>query len=153
MKLVHYSGEPLGEIRSVEQRKQRVKPKGLWVSVDEPGGHGWKEYCDSVERLVGNFEHAYEVRLAEAANVLRLRGGDDIDRFAQEWKWRNDGMIDWRAVAAKYQGIIIAPYSWSHRLEAGIWYYGWDCASGCIWDARAIESATPIEVELAVRTA
>lgn len=47
--------------------------------------------------------------------------------------------IDWPRVAEKWQGIIITPYQWSRRLtNHTMWYYGWDCASGCIWDADAI---------------
>jgi hypothetical protein len=45
--------------------------------------------------------------------------------------------IDWPRVAERFDGVIIAPYQWKHRLEL-MWYYGWDCASGCIWNARAV---------------
>ena len=24
------------------------------------------------------------------------------------------------------------------------WYYGWDCASGCVWDASAVQSVEPL---------
>jgi hypothetical protein len=49
--------------------------------------------------------------------------------------------IDWSKVAAKHQGIIIAPYCYARRLTYHTaWYYGWDCASGCIWDLKAIQS-------------
>ena len=46
--------------------------------------------------------------------------------------------IDWPKVAERYDGIIIAPYQWSRRLDGPMWYYGWDCASGCVWRARAV---------------
>ena len=44
-----------------------------------------------------------------------------------------------------YQGIIIAPYLWTRRHhESTGWYYSWDCASGVIWDARAIAELKPL---------
>ena len=51
--------------------------------------------------------------------------------------------IDWNRVAKKYQGIIITPYIWERRLTTTCtWYYGWDVASGCIWDNKAIKEIT-----------
>lgn len=49
--------------------------------------------------------------------------------------------IRWEAVKANWQAIVIAPYQWPLRLHSACrWYYGWDCASGCVWDINAIES-------------
>ena len=48
--------------------------------------------------------------------------------------------MDWGYLATQYQGLIIAPYLWDLRLFGPAWYYGWDCASGCIWDLTAVES-------------
>ena len=48
-------------------------------------------------------------------------------------------IIDWHAVAQAYAGIEIAPYCWSLRFEYEfLWYYGWDCASGCVWELSAV---------------
>ena len=54
--------------------------------------------------------------------------------------------INWRKVAKAFDGIIIPEYIYSRRLDgnASDWYYGWDCASGCIWDARAIKTTKKI---------
>jgi hypothetical protein len=48
----------------------------------------------------------------------------------------------WNLVKEKYQGIIICPYFHNRRLMTSHsqWYYGWDCASGCIWDVDCIKS-------------
>ena len=45
----------------------------------------------------------------------------------------------WPGVAAEgWAGIEIAPYIWARRLDGPArWYYGWDAASGCIWDPTA----------------
>ena len=42
-------------------------------------------------------------------------------------------MIDWKKVASKYDGIEIVPYQPKARMNL-LWYYGWDIASGCIWN-------------------
>ena len=54
--------------------------------------------------------------------------------------------IDWAEVASKYDGIIISPYQWSLRLDMEMmWYYGWDCASGCIWNISAIKELKEVQ--------
>jgi hypothetical protein len=51
--------------------------------------------------------------------------------------------IDWYRVAEQYDGIIITPYIYERRLtEYTTWYYSWDCASGCIWNGKAIANIT-----------
>lgn len=45
--------------------------------------------------------------------------------------------IDYPKVAEKYGGIEITPLLHRKRLSAA-WYYGWDCASGCVWSRKAI---------------
>lgn len=69
-------------------------------------------------------------------------GPEEIDSFTHRYGipgFFGSPMINWPAVAIEYQGVIVAPYSWERRNS---WYYPWDCASGCIWDAAAIESIT-----------
>lgn len=47
--------------------------------------------------------------------------------------------IDWKAVAKEYDGIEIDPYQYERRFSEGfLWYYGWDCASGCVWRPRGL---------------
>jgi len=47
--------------------------------------------------------------------------------------------INWSAVADRYSGIEISPYQWEARDGSETsWYYGWDVASGCIWDPAII---------------
>ena len=166
MRLVHFSKEPLGEIVSVPEQVPGMKPRGLWVS-DETGG-GWSKWCESEQFQLDRLALAHEVKLAPQANILFLRDAEAIDVFTlgyrsdildkhgppiksvkvgdKEFKFENNIFIDWATVAKKYQGIIITPYIYERRLSIfhdcpdTSWYYGWDCASGCIWDATAIES-------------
>ncbi len=103
------------------------------------------------------------ITLADDANVLIVNGERQLLAFDKKYGvdqqlapnhvWHQ---IDWRAVAKDYDGIIIAPYVWSCHLGFGrgggiesvsCWYYPWDCASGCIWNAKAIAAFTVAEEE------
>jgi hypothetical protein len=155
-RLIHYSASPVTCVQSRSQpftEFQHQKPKGLWVSVE--GKADWKDWCQmenfGLDRLaVGNV-----VTLAATANILRLRSACDLDDFTRTYgvpfHWQHSGShlgsgIQWPVVAMAHQGIIIAPYIWSRRMDFG-WYYGWDCASGCIWDAGAIETIGVLSAE------
>jgi hypothetical protein len=82
----------------------------------------------------------YTVTLSPTANILHVKSKKALENFARNFFLDSPyyPSIDWNKVAEEYQGIIIAPYRWEHRLDM-MWYYGWDCASGCIWDSKAIE--------------
>lgn len=144
MRLIHYSSEPLTKVYSREHSAQgsgAYKTPGLWVSAE--GDDDWVAWCRSESWGLETFKHATEIVLAPSANVLHLAGESALDDFTE--KFSGDGSpiwhrtIDWLAVRAKWQGLIIAPYVWSRRLADHTgWYYGWDCASGVIWDAAAV---------------
>lgn len=132
-----------------------AKPRGFWVSVK--GEDDWPTWCRSEGFGVDRLAVEHEVTLTPDANVLRLDSAGAMRDFHQEYavetnferrypRLSNESWpIDWRAVAAKYDGIIIAPYQWSCRLDLS-WYYGWDCASGCIWNLDAIASLAALVV-------
>lgn len=166
MRLIHYSREPLKKMETVEQRAltddstmlQRAfpKPRGLWLSVDDD----WERWCKDEDFSLGCLRSRTEIVLVDDANVLRLKGADDIDAFSAEFaydplKLFPNGSkygVRWDLVASRWQGIIIAPYCWERRLtEHTFWYYGWDCASGCIWDAAAVGSLKPLKRPLRER--
>jgi hypothetical protein len=155
MKLVHYSSEPLGELRSVTLppgNRALMKPAGLWVS-DDACEDNWPAWCAENSFGTDRLTHAHDVELAPGANVLILSTPADIDAFGAEWcvvpEWAGPIMraggslgsmwLDWPGVMERYDGLIITPYVWERRMDA-MWYYGWDCASGCIWHPRAIAS-------------
>lgn len=147
--LLHYSSEPVERVHSVEQRvRPHFKPRGLWVSVEEsadPEPQSWREFCERSEWRLDALACVHEVALVPDAHILRISGALDLDAFTEAYKsldlplYRPD-IIEWSRVATKYQGIIISPYIWSRRLHDEYqWYYSWDVASGCIWDAAAVE--------------
>ncbi len=148
MDLRHYSRTALGVIQSkVQENEATWKPKGLWVSV--LGEDDWLHWCEENDWYQEPvFEH--EIILAPDANVLRIENLDRLLRFHEEFAFTmpwSSVYIDWARVASRYDGIIIAPYQWACRLEYQIsnWYYSWDCASGCIWNAKAIAEARMVK--------
>jgi hypothetical protein len=145
--LAHYSASDELFPESQEQKADAGrKPRGLWVSVEGGRTYGWKEW--GTENCYGDFSHRFTVLLAPDHNVLVT---DDLYGFHDEYGraqypgevYRYE-MIDWAAVARRYQGIVIPHYHWEHRFNTAMsdWYYSWDCASGCIWDESAIASVT-----------
>jgi hypothetical protein len=146
--LSHWSDKPLESPRSVEQRTPREdgyvsafeKPKGLWVSID--GEDDWPAWCKAERFAIERLKYRHVVTLHNPDSMLWLVSHGDLDDFQREFgiraRW-GEHAIQWPKVAAKYPGIMIAPYQWSARMEMN-WYYGWDCASGCIWNANAIAS-------------
>ena len=149
---VHFTDEPLTAVEAREQKpRPRFKPTGLWVSDEDD--YGWKAWAEEEmsERCgEGRLRLAYEVTLAEGANLLSLSTVAALDEFSETYGVDRGGplralggryidAVDWQAVAAKYAGILITPYVWECRLSSQTaWYYPWDCASGCIWDPAAI---------------
>lgn len=139
VRLAHFSEKPLGEIRSVPHAEQLpgVKPSGLWVSDESVGAFGWRQFCASADFGIERLRCAAWIRVNPGAQILILSSDADIDRFHREYAsqpWE----VDWPAVAAKFAGIVITPYCWGRRLSFNTtWYYGWDCASGCIWGGGA----------------
>lgn len=145
--LLHYSAKAFsGPVRSEAQEPGvSMKPKGFWVSV----GNEWEQWCRESEFGADRLGYVARVTLVPDANVLRLSGQIDLDNFTDEYGDPHSERrftihcIRWDRVAEEYDGIIISPYVWERRLEL-MWYYGWDCASGCIWNARAILSVVPV---------
>ena len=158
LRLRHYGHKPIERVRRRVQEYGEWKPRGLWVSV-EGNNDGWREWCEA-EAFSGGWTHVYAVTLAVGANVLHVDTEHALVGFHERWAdyfapypgaTYKRAAVDWQAVAKEYDGIIIAPYQWHYRLEGEIseWYYGWDCASGCIWRPRAISSFTRVNEEFA----
>jgi hypothetical protein len=148
LQLRHYTAEP--EIivpftvqQSPEHRLYTIgKPAGLWVSV--PGEDDWPNWCRDNDYRVETLAHEHVVTLTPQARILHLSHEADIMRLDREYGQETGPLrrflIDYvRLQREGWHGIIIAPYQWGPRLEL-MWYYAWDCASGCIWDADAIAS-------------
>jgi hypothetical protein len=136
-----------------------AKPTGLWVSVN--GDDDWPSWCAAENFGHENLAFEHRIRLKQVNGVLHLSSAKEIDEFTDAFGTRSTPYhhqisyrtpsIDWRQVAKTYAGIIISPYCWERRMSDHTqWYYGWDCASGCIWHPMAIREvgeAAPTKFE------
>ena len=150
VRFIHYSNAPVS-LASLVSKSQDIsvralKPNGFWFSVDGEGD-GWADWCRAEEWGLHRLVAATEVEIGPDARILTLSSAYEIDSFTKEFRGgrRHDG-IDWPVVAERWQGIIIAPYIWARRMSRHtFWYYGWDCASGCVWDVSSIAALRPID--------
>lgn len=155
-RLIHYSDQPLTSVLSTLQDGERFrrhggrKPVGLWVSSE--GEDDWPSWCASEEFRDCSKQIATEIILSRDHGVLLIDTDIALRAFHHKFAFaaRSYG-IDWKRVAALHSGIVISPYQWGHRLdgETSDWYYGWDCASGCIWSASAIADLIPLKQQVA----
>lgn len=151
MILEHYAANPVIAISSRQQHNDTDrfrKPHGFWVSVK--GEDDWPSWCKSEDYALNRLRVCHRVNLVENANVLIIPDVWTLDAFSDEYRVEGsrpwDSCINWFAVSHQYDGIIIAPYQWSRLLSDHYgWYYGWGCASGCIWNADAVASIEIME--------
>lgn len=164
MNLLHYTDAPLtfDPARTYEQDEPSSyrKPHGFWVSVE--GEDDWPSWCRGELFATDRLAHVSRVTLAADAHVHVISDASALDAFTgtyavqTDWErrfaWKRDDRsqwpIDWREVVKDCDGLIIAPYIYTRRM-ATEWYYGWDCASGCIWNLSAIASVEPAAIEVA----
>jgi hypothetical protein len=150
MNLVHFSKTKfsLSKKRDYQQEdpKFNFKPRGLWVS-DESASMNWSRWCRDNHFREKNLKYKTELDIA-LSEVLLIKSKRDIELFQLAYRQPMPPLhtfmsIDWDKVAKAYKGIIITPYLWDFRLKFDyIWYYGWDCAGGCIWDLTCVKLAT-----------
>jgi hypothetical protein len=149
-RFLHWAKQAPTKIESKEQR-QSPKPLGLWFSVGD-GDDGWRSWCESEGFRLDRLANVVEVILNRDARVLTIASAPDFDIFNDRFVVEPDHhllptgwAVDWAAVAREHDAIIIAPYRWDRRLsERSFWYYGWDCVSGCVWNADAVRELRPV---------
>ena len=142
MELLHFSAQPVVYTpQKYRQQARTMKPHGLWVSV----GMAWREWCKEQEWNMDGVRYVANVSLVPDAKILHLNGTSQIHVFAKKYIVPGPfHTIDWLRLADSYHGILIDPYCYELRFSLDfLWYYGWDCASGCIWDCRAIKTVEP----------
>jgi hypothetical protein len=146
VRLIHYSAKPLLKVHSRKHSEDGAglcKTPGLWVSVE--GEYDWVWWCRAEQWGLGCFKCATEVILADNANIKHLSTAGEIDEFSNEFRTAIWG-LDWPAIRRRWRALIIAPYCFDRRYaDHALWYYGWDCASGVIWNADAIKELRAID--------
>ena len=139
----HYSS--LSEVFPLTYKEQtgNFKPSGFWVTSD--GDDNWEKWCRAEDFGLDKLVHRFRVKIRDDAKIRFIQNSKQLMEFQEEFSKPIDNNLDdlylmnWKKVATEYQGILIIPYLWRHRLDT-MWYYPWDCSSGCIWNPLAIES-------------
>ena len=165
MTYYHWASDPVKLCRMNYPQSGHPKPNGFWFDVDESWKqwcnvtrYGLEDlrYRHTVTILdssrilflrkargVDAFTRRYGCNLSGHIQLLQSSG--DSDSFASQYgrdlfgeiQRQFSNYIMWGKVAEKYSGIIISPYSRARSLTY-LWYYGWNCAGGCIWDTNII---------------
>ena len=150
--LFHYSQNIVTSVESRDPSKRGsgcYKPAGFWVSVDEPDedgeSYGWPAWCESEDYCLDRLGVRHRVDLINAERLLWITTADDLswfdNIFGEVGPYNRE--INWPLVADQFAGVVIAPYQRSKRFDID-WYYGWDCASGIIWDASIVRRITQV---------
>jgi len=160
MRFINYSDRPLVEMPSFQQFQLEArgsKPNGIWLSVvEENGRDSWKDYCERTNHPLKPYRT--EVIISKEARILHLATAKEIDQITNRYGYFREcreheksnpdytrSSIHWDQVAQQYAGIIITPYCEErHRLD--LWYFTWDCASGCMWSKDAIKEMNPLKL-------
>ncbi len=128
-----------------KQRAGGPKPTGLWYAV----GFGWLDFTTHEHTSFYQYDdavHAFEISL-DGLNVLRITSYEELVKFEERYVMikQDDPYsvgkgwdINWAEVSETYDGIEIAPYIYKARMTHK-WYYGWDVASGCIWNTSSLK--------------
>lgn len=126
--------EPFNGIQ-VEQYKQRItfKPEGLWFGF----GTFWIDWVkDEMPEWIK--DGIYKLTI-DTSKILVV---DSLSDFHKKYNVKLYGHaigINWLRIANEFSGIEIPSYQRDFRLASDyLWYYGWDVASGCIWDKSAL---------------
>ena len=166
----HWAARPVKLRKISYPQSGQPKPNGLWFDVNEEWKR-WCEsakfrpetfrYRHTVTILdpsqilflrgakdIDAFTREYAHDLSD--RITLLQGAEDGGAFARRYgmdlfgdiRRQFSNYILWGEVAEKYGGIVISPYSRS-RSRDYLWYYGWNCASGCVWDTSLIRLGKP----------
>lgn len=165
-RFIHFSEAPLERVKSIAQAQEDgepfSKPRGLWFSVEDADGwsdDGWRAWCESGHFQLPNLVCRTEILFAPEARILRISTPEEIDALTEKYvvdcglfrqlTLRRGWVLDWSEIAEAFDAIIIAPYQYERRMAPhAFWYYTWDCASGCVWNARAVARLCPLQNEL-----
>ncbi len=129
-----------------------TKPDGLWYECQDGSSESWETFCTwNLTDGANRYDSTYNVVLKDDGYyILHITNESDFEKFQKMYSVNHpadpdgtkgfDKVIDWPRVAEHYAGIEICPYLSNKRHDDdAFWYYGWDVASGCVWDPKGIE--------------
>ena len=138
---IHMSKKPFELEPRTFTQKSTMKPSGFWYGF----GSEWIDWTRS-EMPEWTYKYIYTVDTGNT-NVLQIKTHVELKQFSREYQsnvsdtgYRREAgeTIDWKKVASKYDGIEINPYQFEARYQY-MWYYGWDIASGCVWNLSGVK--------------
>jgi hypothetical protein len=124
-----------------DRQTQGTKPKGLWYGI----GSSWIDWVRD-EMPDWESDNAFKIDI-DVDKILKITNSEELLAFNKKYgvKFKSYNVIDWQRVASEYGGIEISPYNYKLRMSREVWwYYGWDVASGCIWDEGVITGVEPL---------
>jgi hypothetical protein len=170
MTYYHWASDPVQLRRMSYPQSGHPKPNGLWFDVNGSWKLWCEAIQFRLENLrnrhtvsiidtsrilflrnvkdIDRFTSAYGRNLSHHIQILQ--SNEDSDSFTRQYgrdligdiQKQFSNYIMWEEVAEKHSGIIISPYSRT-RSRAYLWYYGWNCAGGCIWETSVIRLGKP----------
>jgi hypothetical protein len=172
MTYYHWASDPVKLYSTSYLQSGHPKPNGFWFDVNGSWKR-WCEvaqfrletlrYRHTVAILdtsrilflrnakdIDQFTREYGRNLS--GHIQLLQSTKDIDAFTRQYgrdlfsdiRRQFSNYIMWGEVAEKHSGIIIHPYSRARSLTY-LWYHGWNCAGGCIWDTSVIRLGKPFK--------
>lgn len=126
------------EIKFINKnQKVHRKPTGLWYGI----GTSWIDWVE-IEMPKWRKKHLFKIEINKS-KVLVIDHKYVMEDFNKKYGVKYHGMdyIDWEEVAKSYSGIEINPY----RDYDYDWYYGWDVASGCVWNKSGLKKVEKIK--------
>jgi hypothetical protein len=170
MKYYHWALDPVKLRQMSYLQCGQPKPNGLWFDANEEWKQWCEAVQFRLETF--RYRHTVTIldtsrilflRCAEDIDLFTqqygrslfsgiqlLQSTKDNDVFAREYgrdlfaeiQGQFPNYIMWGEVAEKYSGIIIVPYS-HEKSQTCLWYYGWNCAGGCVWDTSVLRLGRP----------
>ena len=134
---IHMSKNPFELEQRTFNQKVTMKPFGFWYGF----GSEWIDWTRSeMPEWVGKYIYSVDIG---NTNVLQIKTHMELMMFNREYQSNlsdtgHRRLIDWKKVADKYDGIEINPYQFEARYQY-LWYYGWDIASGCVWNLKNVK--------------
>jgi hypothetical protein len=170
MKYHHWASDPVILRKRRYLQGGHPKPNGLWFDVNDdwkrwckatqfrPESFRYRHTVTILDRSrilflqsakdIDEFTQKYGHNISGHVQLRQSAGDMDAftcgygqDLFADIQKAFTN-YIMWGEVAKKHSGIVIFPYS-AERSQTYIWYWGWNCASGCVWDTSVIRLGKP----------
>jgi hypothetical protein len=173
MNYYHWSSDPVRLRKRNYPQSGHPKPNGLWFDVNadwkrwceaaEFGSENLRyrhdvtildasqilflksaRQIDAFTRKFGQ-DVSCHIQPLQKAEALDSCANDYGQNFFNDIQKAFSNYIMWGEVAEKYSGIIINPYSRS-RSQTYLWYWGWNCASGCVWDTSILRLSKPCKM-------